>query len=82
MNEVEISIKTNFKTTINLKNFFRNFALFIFAIFLSINNFEKFSEVFIAKIQSEIQPKNSLQNPAQFSAQNSATISARKILAK
>lgn len=67
MNEVEISIKTNFKTTINLKKFFRNFALFIFAIFLSINNFEKFSEVFIAKIQSEIQPKNS----ARISGQNS-----------
>jgi hypothetical protein len=67
MNEVEISIKTNFKTTINLKKFFRNFALFIFAIFLSINNFEKFSEVFIAKIQAEIQPKNS----ARISGQNS-----------
>lgn len=67
MNEVEISIKTNFKTTINLKKFFRNFALFIFAIFLSINNFEKFSEVFIAKIQSGIQSKNS----ARISAQNS-----------
>ena len=72
MNEVEISIKTNFKTTINLKKFFRNFALFIFAIFLSINNFEKFSEVFIAKIQSEIQagiqPKISASNSPQISA--------------
>lgn len=78
MNEVEISIKTNFKTTINLKKFFRNFALFIFAIFLSVNNFEKFSEVFIAKIQSEIQSKNS----ANISAQNSPQVRLGDDLAK
>lgn len=61
MSEVEITIKTNFKTTIKLKKLMRNFALFFFAIYLSINNFEKFSEVFIAKFQPEFSPKNSAQ---------------------
>lgn len=73
MNEVEISIKTNFKTTINLKKFFRNFSLFIFAIFCGVNNFEKFGEVFAEKFQSEIQAKNS----AKISVQNSAQVSAK-----
>lgn len=62
MNELEITIKTNFKTTINLKKFFRNLALIIFAIFFGFNNFEKFGEVFAAKFQSEIQSKNSARN--------------------
>lgn len=66
MNEVEISIKTNFKTTINLKKFFRNFTLIIFAVFFGATNFEKFGEVFAAKFQSEIQTKNS----ARISGQN------------
>lgn len=61
MNEVEIIIKTNFKATIKLKKLIRNFALFFFAIYLSINNFEKFSEVFIAKFQPEFSSKNSEQ---------------------
>lgn len=61
MSEVEITIKTNFKTTIKLKKLIRNFALFFFAIYLSINNFEKFSEVFIAKFQPDFSSKNSAQ---------------------
>lgn len=61
MSEVEITIKTNFKTTIKLEKLFRNFAIFFFAIYLSINNFEKFSEVFIAKFQPEFSSKNSGQ---------------------
>lgn len=73
MNEVEISIKTNFKAIINLKKFFRNFALIIFAIFCVVNNFEKFGEVFAAKFQSEIQSKNS----AKISARNSPLVSTR-----
>lgn len=77
MNELEITIKTNFKTTINLKKFFRNFTLIIFAVFCGATNFEKFSEVFTAKFQSEIQPKNSLQNSARISTKNSPSISTR-----
>lgn len=72
MNELEITIKTNFKTTINLKKFLKNFTLIIFVIFFGTNNFEKFGEVFAAKFQSEIRPeiqaKNSVQNAAQVSA--------------
>lgn len=71
MNELEITIKTNFKATINLKKFFRNFALIIFAIFCGATNFEKFSEVLSAKFQAEnqagIQPKFSASNSPQFS---------------
>jgi hypothetical protein len=61
MNEVEITIKTNFKTTIKLKKFMRNSTLFFFAVYLSVNNFEKFSEVFIAKFQPEFSAKKSTQ---------------------
>lgn len=78
MNELEITIKTNFKTTINLKNFFRNFTLIIFAVFCGATNFEKFGEVFAAKFQSEIQSKNS----AKISTKNSAQVSAADHLAK
>lgn len=59
MNEVEIIIKTNFKMTFKLKKFMRNVMLFFVAFYLSINNFEKFSEVFIAKIQPGFSAKNS-----------------------
>ena len=61
MGEVEITIKTNFKTTIKLKKLIRISVLFFFAIYLSVNNFEKFSEVFIAKFQPDFSPKNSAQ---------------------
>jgi hypothetical protein len=74
MNELEITIKTNFKTTINLKKFFRNFTLIIFAVFFGATNFEKFGEVFAAKFQSEIQPKIS----AKISASNSPLVSTRR----
>lgn len=69
MNELEITIKTNFKTTINLKKFFRNFALIIFAVFCGAINFEKFSEVFIAKFQQKNQYENSAQNLVQQAVQ-------------
>ncbi|UBZ00778.1 hypothetical protein LCG56_29925 (plasmid) [Pseudomonas cannabina pv. alisalensis] len=73
MNELEITIKTNFKATINLKKFFRNFALIIFAIFCGATNLEKFSEVLSAKFQAE----NQAGIQSKFSASNSPQISTR-----